>query len=106
MPTYQKNYSVKLYNRESEALDLLVKVGMFNGRSHAMRECTKVFFQVMECLYEGKTQQSNFTRFNEIKKRIDRNKDQMNQTELFHKKDGVTPSYLTLIKEGLRTEGK
>ena len=106
MPRYQKTYSVKLYNREVEAIELLVVLGMFNGRSHAMRECAKAFIEVSECLCMGKKDPSNFTRLNEIIKRISRNKDQMNQSELFDEKEGITSEHVEIMRKGLHNEGR
>ena len=102
MPTYQKNYSVKLYNREVQALELLELLGMFNGKSHTMRECTKAFIQVAECLCMGKTDPKNFTIFNAIVANIARNKDSLNQKELFDdKREGVTFEHVEIMRKAL-----
>ena len=102
MPQYQKTYSVKLYNREVKALEVLQLLGMFNGRSHTMRECTKAFIQIAECHCMGKTDPKNFTILNAIISNIARNKDSLNQKELFDdKKEGVTFEHVEIMRKAL-----
>lgn len=102
MPRYQKAYSVKLYNREVKALEVLELLGMFNGKSHAMRECTKAFIQIAECLCMGKDDPKNFTILNAIVANIARNKDSLNQTELFDdKREGVTFEHVEIMRKAL-----
>ena len=86
----QKNHSVKLYNKEVEAIDVLVQLGMFAGRSHAMRECTLAFIQVCECLCMDKDDPMNFTRINVLINTISKNRDQLKQEDLFDKEDVFT----------------
>ena len=101
MPTYQKNHSVKLYNKEVQAIDVLVQLGMFAGRSHAMRECTLAFIQVCECLCMDKKDPKNFTRINVLIDRIQKNRDQLNQGELFNKDDGFTFEHVEIMRKAL-----
>ena len=101
MPTFQKNHSVKLYNKEVDAMDVLVQMGMFAGRSHAMRECALAFVEVCECLCMDKKDPKNFTRINVIIDRLSKNRDLANQGELFDKEEGFTFEHVEIMRKAL-----
>jgi hypothetical protein len=101
MAGLQKNHSVKLYNKELLAMDVLVQMGMFAGRSHAMRECALAFVEVCEALCMDKDDPQNFTRINVLIDRISKNRDQLKQSDLFDKDEGITFEQVETMRKAL-----
>jgi metal-responsive CopG/Arc/MetJ family transcriptional regulator len=52
----QKVIPVKLNKQEIEALDLFVKMGGFNGRSHALREMAKPYMIATQVAIQSQSQ--------------------------------------------------